>query len=126
MSTALIVHPKFTHTLPKGPTRHCFFNKLPYDALHVVATNVAATAQDLLRFEQVSKRCRRAASDDTLWKRLCVSKFSIPDGCRPPSWRALYRFNHEFLRNIILASSAETIWRMNGFPMSAFRISVFA
>lgn len=80
----IVVHPRYRHTLPvQGPAaparRHVDFAVLPVGVLHDIAGRLA-TAQDLLRFEQVNKPCRCA-----LWPCAPVPVdglvFSSPSAC---------------------------------------------
>jgi hypothetical protein len=70
---------------------------------------------------------RRATNDERLWKQMCLSKFG---GCRqPPSWRALFRFNHEFLHHVILRMATDELMqaRLGGLSTgNAFNIPVLA
>uniref|UniRef100_A0A7R9Z933 F-box domain-containing protein n=1 Tax=Chlamydomonas euryale TaxID=1486919 RepID=A0A7R9Z933_9CHLO len=101
---AMIVHPRFVHTLRAAPVsgRRVRFGELPPDALRMLAAELSEELADVLRFEQVSKPCRDAVGNELLWKRMCLNTFSVPEGTRPNSWRELYRFNHEFLHTVLL------------------------
>lgn len=61
-SKAVIVHPRFVHTLRLAPESATTvgFHALPEDALSLVADHLGQldTVTNLLRFEQVNKHCR--------------------------------------------------------------------
>ncbi|KXZ54663.1 hypothetical protein GPECTOR_4g729 [Gonium pectorale] len=101
----IIVHPLFVHTLRHEPDVRTL-EEVPQDVLGLIAARLA-TAQELCVLQCVSKRCRQAASDEVHWRRLCVSRFAVPETCSPPSWQQLYRFNYEFLYKVLLSRSAE-------------------
>ncbi|GIL53363.1 hypothetical protein Vafri_8983 [Volvox africanus] len=112
MGGPIIVHPLFAHTLQRGPEVRTL-EEVPQDVLQLIVSRLM-TAQDLCVLQCVSKRCRDAAGADELWKRLCMSRFAVPESCSPPSWKQLYRFNYEFLYKILLSRSAEQL--SSGFP----------
>ncbi|DBA97148.1 hypothetical protein WJX77_010437 [Trebouxia sp. C0004] len=98
---ALVVHPLFVHTLPKhAPRPPQRWGSLPSAILHKLASALT-TAQDLTTFEVLSRSCWVAAQDDELWKRLCYQKFSPPRSAPCKNWKALYRFNHSLLHQVI-------------------------
>lgn len=114
---SIIVHPRYRHTLPAySHGEPVSFSDLPLSCIHLVASLL--DAKDLIRFEACSKLTRfdticnvpvfmtilriglkqpfvlprrAAASDDRLWRHLCRSKFAVPLGANPPSWKDLYR-----------------------------------
>ncbi|KAJ9534188.1 hypothetical protein QJQ45_007000 [Haematococcus lacustris] len=91
---ALIVHPKFAHTLPvPAPPRAVYrWDLLPHDTLRAVASFLRA--DDLLRFG---------------WRPLEA----------PPSWRQLYRFQHELFSRVVLQRTSEVLMhmRMGSLPV---------
>ncbi|MEW5303711.1 MAG: hypothetical protein WDW36_006377 [Sanguina aurantia] len=112
-SSAIIVHPKFRLVLctskPKQlPTtrKPASLLALPQDALRLIAAGVAGgSAKDLVSLKLVSQRCRVLASDNALWRSLTLAKFSVPRGREPPSWEALYRYNHELFHTYLLCGA---------------------
>lgn len=56
---AVIVHPRFRHTLPILRSNGSL-QDLDVHSLSIVAQHVGQDARDLLRFEQVSRMCRCA------------------------------------------------------------------
>lgn len=61
---ALIVHPDHRHTLPRGPVRHCFWEKLPTDVIACVAYHLP-THVDVCTFELVCRQARSVTSRGT-------------------------------------------------------------
>jgi hypothetical protein len=128
-SKAVIVHPSYLHTLnvPPSTTRHSFLD-LPVHCVHLIASNLD-DARDLLRLQSLCSASRYAANDDLLWKDLCMSKFSVPEDSNPPSWKELYKFNHEFLHKVVLSCATDRLMqtRLGGLSRGmAFQIPVLA
>lgn len=111
---AIIVHPRFYHTLPDPQPTHPVedrkrargaaqlteptgWHELPLEVLLHIAAHMT-TAKELCMFARISYAASIAARDEVLWKRLCEDTFSVPRDCTPPSWRQLYAFNHQLLR----------------------------
>ncbi|KAG1651722.1 hypothetical protein FOA52_009051 [Chlamydomonas sp. UWO 241] len=122
----VIVHPRF----PLPTYRESSFADLPPDTLAVIALSIASAddhLEDLLSFEQVSKQSRAAVRSEQLWKRLCQRVYSVPSHAAPSSWRALYKFNHEFLYTVVLSRATDSLMslRLGGLASgAAFRIPV--
>lgn len=114
---ALIVHPAFAHLLAETPMTPRHWDNLPCDILNQISSFVARDgAHGLCVLQRVSRRCRAAASNEDLWRQLCIRHFAVPEACSPPSWQQLYRFNHHFLYKILLSSSGE---RLSGYRVGA-------
>lgn len=99
LAKAIVVHHAYRHTLPEA-YRPCTWDCLTFDVVHRVASFLAF--QDLLRFGQVSWRCKLASEDDDLWRRLLLERFGFHPEENPPSWRQLYRFHHELFLAVVL------------------------
>ncbi|GFH31931.1 uncharacterized protein HaLaN_31065, partial [Haematococcus lacustris] len=71
------------------------------------------------RFEQVSRASRHAASDDLLWRALLLERFGWRPLEAPPSWRQLYRFQHELFSRVVLQRTSEVLMhmRMGSLPV---------
>lgn len=68
-----------------------FWEQVPDELLHRIAMRLDDGVA-LTRLRRVSKRCRRIADSDDLWRELCVSKFNVaPDSQPPSSWAEVYR-----------------------------------
>jgi hypothetical protein len=73
--------------------------------LHRIASHVDGLT--LARVRRVSRRLRRVADSDDLWRRLCVERFNVAPDSRPPTtWADVYKFNMEVFYSLLLASSA--------------------
>jgi hypothetical protein len=50
----------------------------------------------LARLRRVSKRFRRIADSEELWRRLCVERFNVaPDSKPPATWADVYRWEQQ-------------------------------
>lgn len=112
---ALIVHPRFAHTLGDQPVacdppRRREWHDLPPEVLELIGAQLEC-ARDLLSLSSVCRDARLLAGSDTLWRQLCRRRFGVPD--HPPSagplpkgfWRDLFRFNHQLLMDMVRCSS---------------------
>eukprot|EP00798_Chlamydomonas_sp_ICE-L_P003393 gene3393-13433_t len=123
---AIIVHPLHPLKHADAPVRHCFFDQIDDDALHHLISYIE-DEKDLLRFETVSKKCRRAARDDMFWKRLVLNNYAVPPDCPAPSWRLLYRFNHDMLKYIFTRATDDLMtMRLGGMHPTNMRVPLYA
>ncbi|KAK9826098.1 hypothetical protein WJX81_002628 [Elliptochloris bilobata] len=60
---------------------------------------------------------RRAANDDQLWRELCLLDFNSPrHGRMGVTWRALYKYNHQVLYDVLLVRRPGKVLDLgNGF-----------
>jgi hypothetical protein len=78
------------------------------------------TGVDAARFAAVSRRARRLASDDSLWRELFERRFrfEVPPDCAPPSdaggWRGVYRHHQTTLDRIVRGEAADAAARLGG------------
>lgn len=128
---AVIVHPRFVHTLPektplKSPAR---LDCLPLHIVHLIASKLE-NARDLCVFEQVCKYSREAVlSDDALWQELCHSKFKMSRHAQLEregmSWRTLYKFHHQLFYNFVVYKRPDKLLNF-GHGVVIFNIPVMA
>ncbi|KAL4419469.1 hypothetical protein ABPG77_008271 [Micractinium sp. CCAP 211/92] len=109
---AVIVHPRFRHTLADPPVaadppRPLDWHDLPCEVVELVAGHLDK-AQDLLAFSAVCRATRPLACNNALWKGLCRRQFDVPEepagpGEAPPPgfWRDLYRFNYQIFMDMV-------------------------
>jgi len=89
--------------LPRALTHHVSgLDSLPEALLLLIASRLDS-AKDLCNLEAVNKFCRSVGSDNAIWKQLCCDKFGAPHSADPPSWKELYRFNHQYLYGVIFS-----------------------
>lgn len=125
-SRAIIVHPRWTHTLDVPPitVQPPTWTHLPREVLLQIAStleasdlcNLAATSRELrcvggnivlpptavlippCSCFQKLLCCRQLAADEAVWEALCRQKFSVPQRRQPPSsWRELFKFNYQVM-----------------------------
>ncbi|KAL4431216.1 hypothetical protein ABPG75_006472 [Micractinium tetrahymenae] len=113
---AVIVHPRFRHTLADPPVAAdppptVDWLDLPSEVVELVAGHLDK-AQDLLALSAACRATRPLAASDALWKGLCRRRFGVPDepagvaGPPPPGfWRDLFRFNYE----VFMASAGDMV-----------------
>jgi hypothetical protein len=77
------------------------------DTLRVLSKISPQTGVDAARFAAVSRRARRLASDDSLWRELFERRFrfEVPPDVSPPAcaggWRGVYRHHQTTLDRIV-------------------------
>ncbi|PRW58419.1 Morn repeat [Chlorella sorokiniana] len=112
-SRAVIVHPRFQHTLGDPPVAAepppvADWRSLPPEVVEHVGSFLDK-AQDLLNLSATCKDARPLARSDRLWKALCCRRYGVPPQ-QPPSgedafWRRLYQCNHQLFLHIVRSSS---------------------
>lgn len=114
---AVIVHPRFRHTLADPPVaadppRPVDWLDLPSEVVEMVAGHLDK-AQDLLALSATCRATRPLACSDALWKGLCRRRFgvlgetAVAAGPPPPGfWRHLFRFNHSLFMDIVRCSNS--------------------
>lgn len=114
-SRAIIVHPRFAHTLPPvaaaqpSPPHAADWHSLPLELVHAIASRLDK-AQDLLNLSSVCRGTRQLASSGKLWKQLCRRRFCVPEvvaaagdpvAAAPGFWLNLYKYNHQIFMDIL-------------------------
>eukprot|EP00879_Flechtneria_rotunda_P006225 GHRR01006544.1.p1 GENE.GHRR01006544.1~~GHRR01006544.1.p1 ORF type:complete len:160 (+),score=31.50 GHRR01006544.1:234-713(+) len=111
---AVIVHPKYQHTLPMEPIQLSFWEQCCDEVLANIASKLEEH-QSLVNLQLTNHRCRRVADRDDLWRKLSVLKFNTPPYLRPEapkSWKDVYRFNHEAFKYLLAQSAAEALMQL--------------
>uniref|UniRef100_A0A7S3E4U6 F-box domain-containing protein n=1 Tax=Chloropicon laureae TaxID=464258 RepID=A0A7S3E4U6_9CHLO len=107
---AIIVHPTLgrrlfneAHEQAKRDTP-----RIPLDVVAIVVGHLDC-AKTVASFARVSKRCRDFAEDDALWRRLYSMRFPMPSEPPKGKWKDLYRFQKQFLRDVLLNKNLDEI-----------------
>ena len=117
---AIIVHPKFRHTLPRqgflpatarrraAQERVDFSALLPPEMLLKIFESVDSH-RDVCALAMTSTYISSVVESDdmqrTFWARMCRREFNINTSSAPPAgatWKDVFRFNHSILREVIL------------------------
>ena len=106
----VILHPTHARAVNEAHERYKREHpRVPLDVLQVVATWLPC-ARTAASFAQCSTFCRDLSRCDTLWRRLYLGRFQRPSEDPPPGkWRELYRFQHTFLKDVVLNKNLDEI-----------------
>ena len=64
---------------------------MPDELLHRIAAYLGDGVA-LARLRRVSKRCRRIADSEDLWRNLCICRWNVaPDRDPPTTWAEVYK-----------------------------------
>lgn len=75
---------------------------LPAPLLEGIVGRVGC-ARAVLRLEETASAFGPFTRADRVWRDLTLRDFPVPPGAAPASWRELYRFNHKWLREVLLS-----------------------
>mmetsp|Transcript_4586 Transcript_4586/g.11392 ORF Transcript_4586/g.11392 Transcript_4586/m.11392 type:complete len:144 (+) Transcript_4586:426-857(+) len=130
-SLALIVHPLFRGTFPHRPSSppttamshrpESKWHELPSELLLAVG-RTQASASSLVALSMVCRAYRSLGDNECLWRELCISKYGVSPTASPPSWKKLYRYNHELLYQHVLQNTVNVLRDFNLRQGQAMRL----
>ncbi|KAF5829234.1 hypothetical protein DUNSADRAFT_16392 [Dunaliella salina] len=109
---ALIVHPRFPLAGDATLHRARGLDDVPQDLLYKIAEHIE-DAEDLHTYGCISRRCRLAAAEDRLWRRLHHEHHPFMPSREPKSgeWKHLYWYNKR-LQLAMMRSMQDELHRM--------------
>jgi len=60
--------------------------------------------------------------NEELWRELCIYKYGVSPAASPPSWKKLYRYNHELLYQHVLQNTVNVLRDFRIQPGHALRL----
>eukprot|EP00192_Tetraselmis_astigmatica_P018017 CAMPEP_0117657416 /NCGR_PEP_ID=MMETSP0804-20121206/5319_1 /TAXON_ID=1074897 /ORGANISM="Tetraselmis astigmatica, Strain CCMP880" /LENGTH=127 /DNA_ID=CAMNT_0005463869 /DNA_START=82 /DNA_END=465 /DNA_ORIENTATION=+ len=108
-----------------SPEEASLWPQLPWEIQLWIGQSIESP-RDLLALGATCKAFRSLGQCELLWKALCVSKFAADPASNPPSWKKLYRYNHELLYNYLLRSSSNIVQSFHFQPGRAIQIQMHA
>mmetsp|Transcript_29125 Transcript_29125/g.52069 ORF Transcript_29125/g.52069 Transcript_29125/m.52069 type:complete len:139 (+) Transcript_29125:264-680(+) len=130
---ALIVHPLFHATLPSCQHRRSSpkmrsrsqqfsqWHELPSELLLAIG-RTQASAAGLVALSMVCKSFSVLGENEELWRELCIYKYGVSPAASPPSWKKLYRYNHELLYQHVLQNTVNVLRDFRIQPGHALRL----
>lgn len=108
----LVVHPRYMDCTGirgrKRSVKSDWLSFLPEPILEQIFSHVL-TARDLCSLALVSKTARKWADDPKFWRHVCLAHFRVDPEAQPTSWKELYKFNQEILREVLLNKNLQRI-----------------
>ena len=100
----LVLHPTANGPPRRGarPAGATGLGDLPAPLLEGIVGRLRS-ARAVLSLEAAAPAFGRFTRDDALWRDLTLREFPVPRVAAPSSWRELYRFNHKWLREVLLS-----------------------
>lgn len=100
----LVLHPTANGPPRRGarPAGAAGLGDLPAPLLEGVVGRLRC-ARAVLSLEAAAPAFGRFTRDEALWRDLTLREFPVPRVASPSSWRDLYRFNHKWLREVLLS-----------------------
>lgn len=123
----MVLHPRYMKSIGirgcQRSTKSDWLSFLPEPILEQIFSHVL-TARDLCSLALVSKTARMWADNPKFWRQACLVTFKVDPKAQPTSWKELYKFNQEILREVLLNKNLQRILdeaypRLWKFPTTA-------
>lgn len=108
----MVLHPRYMERIGirgrQRSTKSDWLSFLPEPILEQIFSHVL-TARDLCCLALVSKTARVWADNPKFWRQACLMTFKVDPKAQPTSWKELYKFNHEIVREVLLNKNLQRI-----------------
>lgn len=95
--------------LAAQPEPVTFWEAVPDALLHRIMAALGCGVA-LARLRRVSRRCRRLADSDDLWRELCIARWNVSPASTPPTtWADVYAWNMQAFYALIMRQTADAL-----------------